>query len=167
MSGVPGDDKSDAGGHERTSREDFRAQVQSRKADLERQFEASKAQFDQAQEKIQARTGRNLILAIIIGLAASAVVWAAWYTLPRYVWPFNKVDDALGVIYTHGIAGLLGGLLVGFLADPNVLEYPAAPGGARAWKSISLRKMTRSMRCGGAFLRSGRSEGKAMFSKMA
>jgi phosphatidate cytidylyltransferase len=69
MSGVPGDDKSDAGGHERTSREDFRAQVQSRKADLERQFEASKAQFDQAQEKIQARTGRNLILAIIIGLA--------------------------------------------------------------------------------------------------
>lgn len=69
MSGVPGDDRSDAGGHERTSREDFRAQVQSRKADLERQFEASKAQFDEAQEKIKARTGRNLILAIIIGLA--------------------------------------------------------------------------------------------------
>ena len=69
MSGVPGDDRSDAGGHERTSREDFRAQVQSRKADLERQFEASKAQFDQAQEKIKARTGRNLILAILIGLA--------------------------------------------------------------------------------------------------
>jgi len=69
MSGVPGDDRSDAGGHERTSREEIRAQVQSRKADLERQFEASKAQFDQAQEKIQARTGRNLILAILIGLA--------------------------------------------------------------------------------------------------
>ncbi|NUT58661.1 MAG: phosphatidate cytidylyltransferase [Agromyces sp.] len=69
MSGVPGDDRSDAGGHERTSRDEFRAQVQSRKADLEKQFEASKAQFDQAQEKIKARTGRNLILAIIIGLA--------------------------------------------------------------------------------------------------
>jgi Amt family ammonium transporter len=66
--------------------------------------------------------------AIIIGLVASAVVWTAWYTLPKYVWPFNKVDDALGVVYTHGIAGLLGGLLVGVLADPNVLEYPAAPG---------------------------------------
>lgn len=72
----------------------------------------------------------NGLGAIIIGLVASAVVWAAWYTLPKYVWPFNKVDDALGVIYTHGIAGLLGGLLVGFLADPNVLEYPAASGGA-------------------------------------
>ena len=68
MSGVPRE-KSDAGGQDRTSREEFRAQVQARKADLERQFEASKAQFDQAQEKIQARTGRNLILAILIGLA--------------------------------------------------------------------------------------------------
>ncbi len=72
----------------------------------------------------------NGLGAIIIGVVASAVVWVAWYTLPKYVWPFNKVDDALGVIYTHGIAGLLGGLLVGVLADPNVIEYPAAPGGA-------------------------------------
>ena len=47
----------------------------------------------------------------------------AWYTLPKYVWPFNKVDDALGVVYTHGIAGLLGGLLVGLLADPKVIVY--------------------------------------------
>ena len=69
MAGVPGEDESDAGGHDRSSREEFQAQVQARKADLERQFEASKAQFDQAQEKIQARTGRNLILAILIGLA--------------------------------------------------------------------------------------------------
>src|ERR1700751_599435 len=68
--------------------------------------------------------------AIVIGLVCSAIVWVAWYYLPKYVWPFNKVDDALGVVYTHGIAGLLGGLLVGVLADPNVLEYPAAPGGA-------------------------------------
>jgi len=69
MSGVPEEDQSDAGGHDRTSRDEFRAQVHARKADLERQFEASKAQFDQAQEKIKARTGRNLILAIVIGLA--------------------------------------------------------------------------------------------------
>src|ERR1700731_392709 len=68
--------------------------------------------------------------AIVMGLVCSSIVWVAWYTLPKYVWPFNKVDDALGVIYTHGIAGLLGGLLVGVLADPNVIEYPAAPGGA-------------------------------------
>jgi ammonium transporter, Amt family len=61
--------------------------------------------------------------AIIVGLVCSAIVWVAWYTLPKYVWPFNKVDDALGVVYTHGIAGLCGGLLVGLLADPNMIEY--------------------------------------------
>jgi Amt family ammonium transporter len=72
----------------------------------------------------------NGLGAIIIGVICSAVVWTAWYTLPKYVWPFNRVDDALGVVYTHGIAGLLGGLLVGVLADPNVIMYPAAPGGA-------------------------------------
>ncbi|HLG67010.1 MAG TPA: ammonium transporter [Acidimicrobiales bacterium] len=60
--------------------------------------------------------------AIIVGLVASAVVWVAWNFLSR-VRPFSKVDDALGVVYTHGIAGLLGGLLVGFLADPGMIEY--------------------------------------------
>src|ERR1700683_1119630 len=61
--------------------------------------------------------------AIVIGLVCSAIVWVAWYYLPKYVWPFNKVDDALGVVYTHGIAGLFGGLLVGLLADPKMIEY--------------------------------------------
>jgi Amt family ammonium transporter len=61
--------------------------------------------------------------AIIIGLVCSSIVWCAWYYLPKYVWPFKKVDDALGVVYTHGIAGLCGGLLVGLLADPNMIEY--------------------------------------------
>jgi Amt family ammonium transporter len=65
----------------------------------------------------------NGLGAIIIGLVCSAVVWVAWGYLPKYVWPFNKVDDALGVVYTHGIAGLLGGLLVGLLADPKMIEY--------------------------------------------
>jgi ammonium transporter, Amt family len=61
--------------------------------------------------------------AIVIGLVASSLVWVAWTYLPRYVWPFNKVDDALGVVYTHGIAGLLGGLMVGLLADPKMIVY--------------------------------------------
>jgi Amt family ammonium transporter len=61
--------------------------------------------------------------AIVIGLVCSAIVWVAWYYLPKYVWPFNKVDDALGVVYTHGIAGLFGGLLVGLLADPKMIVY--------------------------------------------
>ena len=65
----------------------------------------------------------NGLGAIVIGFVCTAIVWVAWTYLPRYVWPFNKVDDALGVVYTHGIAGLFGGLLTGCLADPKMIEY--------------------------------------------
>lgn len=60
--------------------------------------------------------------AIFVGLIVSATVWVAWNFLSK-VKPFSKVDDALGVIYTHGIAGLLGGLLIGLLADPGMIVY--------------------------------------------
>jgi Amt family ammonium transporter len=60
--------------------------------------------------------------AIYVGVIASSIVWFAWTYLSRCR-PFSKVDDALGVIYTHGFAGLTGGLLVGILADPNMVEY--------------------------------------------
>src|SRR5262249_19225318 len=65
----------------------------------------------------------NGVGAIVIGLVCSAIVWVLFTYLPRKVWPFNKVDDALGVVYTHGFAGLLGGLLVGLLADPKMIVY--------------------------------------------
>jgi Amt family ammonium transporter len=61
--------------------------------------------------------------AIIIGLVTAALVWASFTYLPRKAWPFRKVDDALGVVYTHGFAGLLGGLMVGLLADPRMIVY--------------------------------------------
>jgi Amt family ammonium transporter len=49
------------------------------------------------------------------------VVWVAWNYLSK-VRPFSKVDDALGVIYTHGIAGFTGGMLLGVFGDPNMLQ---------------------------------------------
>jgi len=60
--------------------------------------------------------------AIFVGLIATAIVWVAWNYLSK-VRPFSKVDDALGVVYTHGIAGLTGGLLLGIFGDPNMIEY--------------------------------------------
>jgi len=63
--------------------------------------------------------------ALIVGIICSGIVWIAWNYLPK-IRPFSKVDDALGVVYTHGIAGLLGGLLVGLLADPGMIEYGVA-----------------------------------------
>jgi Amt family ammonium transporter len=64
----------------------------------------------------------NGLGAIAIGLFGSAIVWVAWNYLSK-VWPFRKVDDALGVVYTHGIAGLAGGLMVGLFADPHMIVY--------------------------------------------
>src|SRR5947207_1698372 len=60
--------------------------------------------------------------AIVIGVVASTLVWMAIRFLSRAPL-FRKVDDTLGVVYTHGVAGLAGGLLVGFLAEPNIVEY--------------------------------------------
>src|SRR6476660_4597869 len=57
-----------------------------------------------------------------IGIIASTLVWMSIRFLSRAP-VFRSVDDTLGVIYTHGIAGLLGGLLVGVLADPHIVEY--------------------------------------------
>ncbi|HVY96594.1 MAG TPA: ammonium transporter [Solirubrobacterales bacterium] len=54
--------------------------------------------------------------AIIIGVVASTLVYLALNYLSRLS-PFRKVDDTLGVVYTHGFAGLAGGLLVGIFAN--------------------------------------------------
>jgi Amt family ammonium transporter len=50
--------------------------------------------------------------AIVIGVVDATIVWMAIRFLSRAK-VFRSVDDTLGVIYTHGIAGLCGGLLVG------------------------------------------------------
>jgi ammonium transporter, Amt family len=64
----------------------------------------------------------NSFGAMIIGVVASSLVWMSWNWLGT-TRLFKKVDDALGVVHTHGVAGLAGGLLVGVLADPHVVEY--------------------------------------------
>ena len=64
----------------------------------------------------------NGLGAILIGMIDCVIVWLAWNFLSQ-VRPFSKVDDALGVVYTHGIAGFFGGLLVGLFADPNMIVY--------------------------------------------
>jgi Amt family ammonium transporter len=64
----------------------------------------------------------NSFGAMIIGVVTSSLVWMSWNWLGRTKL-FTKVDDTLGVVHTHGVAGLIGGLLVGVLADPNVIIY--------------------------------------------
>ena len=49
-------------------------------------------------------------------------MWLSWNKLGR-ARLFKKVDDTLGVVHTHGVAGLAGGLLVGVFADPKIIVY--------------------------------------------
>jgi Amt family ammonium transporter len=67
--------------------------------------------------------------AMLTGAIACVIVWFAWtYLQPILI---RRVDDAMGVVYTHGIAGLCGGLLVGILADPSVVVYPNTVSGTQ------------------------------------
>jgi Amt family ammonium transporter len=63
--------------------------------------------------------------AIIIGVVASTLVYFALNYLSRAK-PFRNVDDTLGVVYTHGFAGLAGGLLVGIFANNAMAETTLA-----------------------------------------
>lgn len=71
----------------------------------------------------------NSFGAMIIGVVASSLVWMSWNWLGR-TRLFKKVDDTLGVFHTHGVAGLSGGLLVGVLADPKIVEYLGGSAGS-------------------------------------
>jgi ammonium transporter, Amt family len=65
--------------------------------------------------------------AMAIGVIGSTIVYFSINYLSR-VRPFRNVDDTLGVIYTHGIAGLAGGLLTGIFADPLMRVYTGPHG---------------------------------------
>ena len=69
--------------------------------------------------------------AIIIGVCAGIIPWISMNWLGKKAF-MRKVDDTLGVFHTHAVAGLLGGILTGILADPHMLEWvgtgKAAPG---------------------------------------
>jgi Amt family ammonium transporter len=61
--------------------------------------------------------------AIVIGVVASTLVYVA-YNYLALVRPFRNVDDTLGVLYTHGFAGVIGGLMTGLLADSAMEVVP-------------------------------------------
>jgi Amt family ammonium transporter len=60
--------------------------------------------------------------AIILGIVAAALPWMTWNWLGK-TRLFMKVDDTLGVIHTHGVAAVIGGIGTGILADPNMIEW--------------------------------------------
>ncbi|KAL0344434.1 UNVERIFIED_CONTAM: Ammonium transporter 2 [Sesamum radiatum] len=58
--------------------------------------------------------------AIIYGLLSGSIPWYAMMILHKKSTLLQKVDDTLAVFYTHAVAGILGGLLTGLLAEPTL-----------------------------------------------
>jgi len=75
--------------------------------------------------------------ALAIGVVSAVIPWFSFNKLSTWG-IFKKVDDTLGVVHVHGVAGLIGGLMVGLVGNPNVLVYvssdkkvsPVSVGGA-------------------------------------
>lgn len=60
--------------------------------------------------------------AILIGAVAAVIPWFTMQYLPRVNF-FKRIDDTLGVMHTHLFPGAIGGLMVGLIADPQMVEY--------------------------------------------
>jgi ammonia channel protein AmtB len=61
--------------------------------------------------------------ALIIGVCAGIIPWLSANKLQTSAL-MNKVDDTLSDFSTHGVAGFMGGLLTGVLANPVSTSAP-------------------------------------------
>jgi Amt family ammonium transporter len=60
--------------------------------------------------------------AMAIGIVAGVIAWLSLNKLGQTAL-LQKVDDTFGVLHTHGVAGLVGGLMVGIVANPAMIEF--------------------------------------------
>jgi Amt family ammonium transporter len=79
--------------------------------------------------------------AIIIGVVASVIVYVA-YNYLALLRPFRNVDDTLGVVYTHGFAGVIGGLLTGILATSAMHLTPDVTTVEGGWHLFKWQLLT-------------------------
>ncbi|XP_074581488.1 ammonium transporter 2 member 1-like [Curcuma longa] len=70
--------------------------------------------------------------AMVMGVLAGSIPWFSMMVLHRKSPLLQHVDDTLAVFHTHAVAGLLGGLLTGLLAEPAlcrlILPVPGTKG---------------------------------------
>ncbi len=60
--------------------------------------------------------------ALAIGVVCGGGAWLSLNKIGNLSF-VKKVDDTFGVVHTHGVAGLLGGLMVGIVGNPAMVEY--------------------------------------------
>lgn len=92
-SAPPPEEESQSGGADSA----FGRRMRDRRAELERQMQAKKAQLDATNEKIRQRTGRNLIFAILIGLVAGGLLLVSLIVVKE-----------IFMVFAAGIAGFAG-----------------------------------------------------------
>jgi phosphatidate cytidylyltransferase len=111
---------------------DFQSQVRAARNDFENQVAHARAEFDEANERIKQRTGRNLIVAVLIGLTLGAVligslIFVKWlfvgFALAAVglgLFEFGRALTAAGrkvdVVPQIGVGALL--VLAGYFVDP-------------------------------------------------
>nr|XP_023914639.1 ammonium transporter 3 member 1-like [Quercus suber]POF07894.1 ammonium transporter 3 member 1 [Quercus suber] len=60
--------------------------------------------------------------AIVMGILSGSVPWFTMMIVHKKSKLLQKVDDTLGVFHTHAVAGLLGEILTGFFAEPELCK---------------------------------------------
>jgi Amt family ammonium transporter len=67
------------------------------------------------------------------GITGIVVGLIAWFSLNKIGTTalLQKVDDTFGVLHTHGVAGLFGGLMVGIVGNPAMIEFYATDAGKK------------------------------------
>jgi phosphatidate cytidylyltransferase len=78
-----------------TFAQDARVELETQLAATKAQFDATKAQFDAIEQRIEKRTGRNLIMAILIGLALGGLLLVSLLVIKE-----------LFVVFAAALAGL-------------------------------------------------------------
>ncbi|XP_010922998.1 ammonium transporter 3 member 1 [Elaeis guineensis] len=58
--------------------------------------------------------------ALIMGVLSGSIPWYTMMHLNKRSRLLQKVDDTLGILHTHAIAGILGGALTGLFAHPDL-----------------------------------------------
>ncbi|MCO5613012.1 hypothetical protein L7F22_067285 [Adiantum nelumboides] len=61
--------------------------------------------------------------AILMGIVSGSVPWFTMMVVHKNSTLLKNVDDTLGVFHTHAVAGTLGGILTGCLAQPTLSSY--------------------------------------------
>jgi Amt family ammonium transporter len=86
--------------------------------------------------------------ALVMGIVSGTIPWYTMMVLSKKLPFLQVVDDTLGVIHTHAVAGVLGGALTGLFAHPDLCSlflpipnskgaFYGGRGGVQFWKQLA------------------------------